>query len=213
MKLYTFWRSSAAYRVRIALSVKGLAFESVSKKLGKGEHLSAEYAELNPQGFVPALDIGGTVLSQSLAIIEYLDDVHPEPPLRPADAVGRATVRAMALAIACDIHPLNNLRVLNYLRGPLGAGEDAVNTWYRHWIETGFAALERLALRHSRDRRHLYGSALSLADVCLVPQVYNARRFECDLAPFPTLVAISTALESLPAVAAARPEAQPDAKG
>jgi maleylacetoacetate isomerase len=211
MKLYTFWRSSAAYRARIALNVKGLAFETVSKKLGKGEHLTAEYASLNPQALIPALDDGGRVLTQSLAIIEYLDETHPEPPLLPMDPVGRATVRAMALAIACDIHPLNNLRVLNYLRNPLGHDETAVATWYRHWIATGFRALETLAGRHSGDRRHLYGARVSLADICLVPQVYNARRYDLDLTPYPALVAISSALEQLPAFAAARPEAQPDA--
>ena len=211
MKLYTFWRSSAAYRVRIALHVKGLAFETVSKKLGKGEHLRPDYAALNPQALVPALEDRGQVLAQSLAIIEYLDETHPEPPLLPSDAVGRATVRAMALAIACDIHPLNNLRVLNYLRAPLGLDDAGVTAWYRHWVALGFEALEQLAGRHSRDRRHLHGGRLSLADICLVPQVYNARRYEVDLTPYPTLVAISGALEQLPAFAAARPEAQPDA--
>jgi len=211
MRLYTFWRSSAAYRVRIALHLKGLAFESVSKKLAQGEQRAADYLALNPQGLVPTLDDDGRTLTQSLAIIEYLDETHPEPPLLPRDAPGRAAVRAFAQAIACDISPLNNLRVLNYLRGPLGLDEHGVTRWYRHWIVTGFAALEPLAARHSRDRRHCYGESPTLADVCLVPQVYNARRFDCDLSPFPTLVAISAALEALPAFAAARPEAQPDA--
>ena len=211
MKLYSFWRSSAAFRVRIALHLKGLAFETLSRKLAKGEQRGADYLALNPQGLVPALEDGGTVFAQSLAIIEYLDETHRDPPLLPADAAGRAIVRSIAQAIACDIHPLNNLRVLNYLRSPLGLDEDGVNAWYRHWIVTGFAPLEQLALRHSRDHKHLYGNALSLADVCLVPQVYNARRYDCDLTPFPTLLAISTALEALPAFAAARPEAQPDA--
>jgi maleylacetoacetate isomerase len=211
VKLYTFWRSSAAYRVRIALHVKGLPFETASRKLGKGEQRAADYLALNPQGLVPALEADGRVLAQSLAIIEYLDETRPQPPLLPADPLGRATVRSMAYAIACDIHPLNNLRVLNYLKGPLGVDESGVNAWYRHWIATGFPALEELAARHSRDRRHLYGASLTLADVCLVPQIYNARRFDCDLGPFPTLVAISAALEALPAFAAARPEVQPDA--
>jgi len=211
MRLYTFWRSSAAYRVRIALHLKGLAFESVSKKLAQGEQRAADYLALNPQGLVPTPDDDGRTLTQPLAIIEYLDETHPEPPLLPRDAPGRAAVRAFAQAIACDISPLNNLRVLNYLRGPLGLDEHGVTRWYRHWIVTGFAALEPLAARHSRDRRHCYGESPTLADVCLVPQVYNARRFDCDLSPFPTLVAISAALEALPAFAAARPEAQPDA--
>jgi maleylacetoacetate isomerase len=211
MKLYTFWRSSAAYRVRIALHLKGCSFESVSKTLGKGDHRLPDYLQLNPQGLVPALEDSGAVIAQSLAILEYLDETHPAPPFLPGDAIGRATVRGMAQAIACDIHPLNNLRVLNYLRGPLGVDEAGVTSWYRHWIAVGFAGLEELARRHSSNRRNLFGASVTLADICLVPQVYNARRFDCDLAPYPTLVAISTALESLPAFSAARPEAQPDA--
>ena len=213
MKLYTTWRSSAAYRVRIALNLKGLAYESVPKKLVSGEHLAADYQAVNPQALVPALEDGATVIGQSLAIIEYLDETHPEPPLLPRDPAARATVRSLALAIACDIHPLNNLRVLNYLKGPLAQADAGVSAWYGHWIGEGFRGLERLAQRHSADGRHLYGSAVTLADLCLVPQIYNARRFDCDLAPFPTLVNISQALEALPAFAAARPEAQPDAPG
>lgn len=211
MRLYTYWRSSAAFRVRIALGVKGLAYESVAKHLVRSEQRAADYLGLNPQGFVPALEDGGAVLSQSLAIIEYLDETHPEPPLLPGDARGRAQVRAMAQLIACDVHPLNNLRVLNHLRGPLGQDEAAVERWVQHWILEGFAALEQLARRHSADGRHLHGRAVTLADVCLVPQLYNARRSRCELAPFPTLTAIGAALEALPAFAAARPEAQPDA--
>ncbi len=211
MQLYTFWRSSAAFRVRIALNLKGIRFESISKTLGKAAHRSAEYLALNPQGLIPTLVDEGSVLSQSLAIIEYLDETHPAPPFLPADALGRATVRSMAQAIACDIHPLNNLRVLNYLKGPLAHDEATVTAWYRHWIAAGFTGLEELARRHSRDGRFLYAGELSMADIYLVPQVYNARRFECDLSPFPTLVAISAALEARPAFEAARPEAQPDA--
>ena len=211
MKLYTFFRSSAAFRARIALNVKGLPYESVSKALGKGEHRNADYLDKNPQGLIPALDVDGTVLSQSLAIIEYLDETHPTPPLLPPDAIGRAQVRSMAQAIACDIHPLNNLRVLNYLRKPLGQTDDGVNTWYRHWVTEGFTGLEQLVRKHSKQQRFCYGDAVSLADICLVPQMFNARRFDTDLTPFPTLVAISTHLESLPAFANARPEVQPDA--
>jgi maleylacetoacetate isomerase len=211
MKLYSFWRSSAAYRARIALNLKGLAYETVSKKLGAGEQRAADYLALNPQGLVPALEDGGQLYAQSLALIEYLDETHPEPPLLPADPSGRAHVRSMALAIACDIHPLNNLRVLNYLKGPLAQPEAAVNTWYRHWVTEGFRGLEVLAKRHTGDGAHLYGTRVTLADVCLVPQLYNARRFDTDLSPFPTLVAIGAALDALPAFAAARPEAQPDA--
>jgi len=151
------------------------------------------------------------VIAQSLAIIEYLDEAHPAPPFLPADPLGRATVRSIAQAIACDIHPLNNLRVLNYLRGPLAQDDAAVSAWYRHWIGVGFTGLEQLARRHARTRRYFYGEAPTIADILLVPQVYNARRFECDLAPYPTLVALSSALEALPEFAAARPEAQPDA--
>ena len=211
MKLYTFWRSSAAYRVRIALNHKALGYESVSKLFSRDEHRAPEYVALNPQGLIPALDDGGFVLGQSLAIIEYLDETHREPPLLPADPRGRALVRSMALSIACDIHPLNNLRVLNYLKGPLGQDAAGVERWYQHWIGIGFTGLEELARRHSGDGRHLCGTAVTLADVCLVPQLYNARRFRCDLTAFPTLTAIGATLEALPAFAAARPEAQPDA--
>ncbi len=214
MKFYTYFRSSAAYRVRIALNLKGLEVEHVPLHLlrGGGEHLHEEYLALNPQGLVPALEEGGRVIGQSLAIIEYLEETRPEPPLLPADPGERAVVRSMALAIACDIHPLNNLRVLNYLKGPLALGEEAAMTWYRHWIAAGLRGLEQLALRSSADGRHLYGDSITLADIFLVPQVYNARRFRCDLAPYPTLVGISRYLESLPAFAAAAPEVQPDAE-
>lgn len=211
MKLYTYFRSSAAYRVRIALNVKKLPYESVPKALTKGEHRAADYIVLNPQGFVPALQIDDAVLSQSLAIIEYLDERYPEPPLLPPVPIARAQVRSIALAIVCDIHPLNNLRVLNYLRGELGESEDAVTAWYRHWIVEGFKAVELQVRRHSTGGRFCFSDSLSIADVCLVPQVFNARRFQVDLAPFPTIATIATNLESIPEFAAARPEVQPDA--
>ncbi len=211
MKLYTMFRSSAAFRVRIALNVKGLPYTPIATALIKNEHRTPEYLAINPQGLIPALDLGGTVLSQSLAIVEYLEETHPEPPLLPHDPLARAHVRSMALAVACDIHPLNNLRVLNYLKQDLQQDEAAVNAWYRHWIAVGFGALETQAREFSSAQRHLFGDSVSLADVCLVPQMFNARRFKVDLAPYPRLVAISAHLESLPAFAAARPEAQPDA--
>jgi maleylpyruvate isomerase len=211
MRLYTFWRSSAAFRVRIALNLKAIGYESVSKQLARDEHHQPGYVALNPQGLIPALEEQGFVVGQSLAIIEYLDETHREPPLLPTEPRPRAVVRAMAQGIACDIHPLNNLRVLNYLKGPLGQDAAGVERWYQHWIREGFIGLEELARRHSGDGRHLYGTTVTLADVCLVPQLYNARRFRCDLAAFPTLTAIGAALEALPAFAAARPEAQPDA--
>lgn len=212
MKLYNYFRSSAAFRARIALNLKGLEYEYVSKALLKNEHRAADYLSLNPQGLIPALAVDGAVITQSLAIIEYLDEVHPQPPLLPAEPLARAQVRSMALAIACDIHPLNNLRVLNYLRKDLAQNDDGVNTWYRHWVAEGFRGLETQVAKHSSARHHCFGDSLSLADVCLVPQMYNARRFHCDLTPFPTLVAISTHLETLPAFDTARPETQPDAQ-
>jgi maleylacetoacetate isomerase len=211
MKLYTFFRSSAAFRARIALNLKGIRYESLPKVFAKNEHRTAEYLAVNPQGLIPALEIDGAVLSQSVAIIEYLNDTHPAPPFLPSDPLGRARVRSMALAIACDIHPLNNLRVLNYLRQDLKQDEATVNAWYRHWITEGFQGLEAQAREYSTSKRYLYEDSVSIADICLVPQMFNARRFEVDLSTFPTLVAISTHLESLPAFADARPEVQPDA--
>ncbi len=210
MQLFTFFRSSAAYRVRIALNFKGIAYDSVPVDLRPGEHRRPEYLARNPQGLVPALADGGAVIGQSLAILEYLEETHPEPLLLPREPLARAQVRAMALAIACDLHPLNNLRVLNYLRGPLGQDEQSVNAWYRHWIGVVFAGLEVQA-RATSDARTLFAGHVTLADVCLVPQLFNARRFQCDLAPFPTLTAVGAHLESLPAFAQAAPAAQPDA--
>ncbi len=214
MRLYTYWRSSAAYRVRIALNLKGLAAEQVATHLlrGGGAHREPDYLALNPQGLVPALEHDGRIIGQSLAIIEYLDEIHPEPPLLPREPGERAVVRSMALAVACDIHPLNNLRVLNYLKGPLGQDAEAVDRWYAHWIAEGLSGLEAMASRSSGDGRHAYGVAVTLADVMLVPQVYNARRFGCDLSPYPTLTGICAHLETLQAFAAARPEAQADAE-
>lgn len=211
MKLHTYFRSSAAYRVRIALNVKRLAFDLQPENLPRGEHRADRYLALNPQGLVPLLEAEGDTVAQSLAIIEYLEERYPAPPLLPSEPLARAHVRAMALAVACDLHPLNNLRVLNYLRVPLGHDEAAVTRWIQHWIAEGFRALEVLVRRYSGDSRHCFGTTVTLADVCLVPQMYNARRFECDLAPYPTLVAIDAALREKPEFLAAAPERQPDA--
>jgi len=213
MQLYTYFRSSAAYRVRIALNLKGLEYESLPVHLtrGSGEHRKSDYLALNPQGLVPLLVDGEARIAQSLAIIEYLEETHPQPPLLPRAAAERARVRSLALAIACDIHPLNNLRVLEYLRGPLGLDAAAVDAWYKHWIASGLRALESQAAQAHAEQRYLVGSYPTVADICLVPQMYNARRFNCDLTPYPRLNDISAHLEALPAFAKAAPEAQPDA--
>jgi maleylacetoacetate isomerase len=210
MKLYSFWRSSAAYRVRIALNLKDLPYELVSTQLSKGEQRSAAFLAANPQGLVPALEHEGRVLTQSLAIIEYLDSLATTPLLLPRDPVARAQVASMAQAIACDIHPLNNLRVTNYLRQDLNQDEAAVQAWYGHWITEGFKALEIWALQYSGNQQFLHGDAISLADVCLVPQMYNARRFKVNVDAFPTLLAIDEHVRNLTAVLAASPENQPD---
>ncbi len=207
MKLYHYYRSSASYRVRIALNLKGLPYEAVAVDLLKSAQRSAEFLALNPEGLVPVLIEGERPLTQSLAIIEYLEETCPQPPLLPRDPQGRALVRALALAIACEISPLNNSGVLNYLKGPLEADERAVNAWYARWIGRGFEALEKEASRTSGDGRHMYGTGVTLADVCLVPQVFNARRYHCDLAPYPTLRRICAHLETLPEFARAAPEA------
>nr|WP_295662730.1 maleylacetoacetate isomerase [Polymorphobacter sp.] len=207
--LYGYWRSSASYRVRIALAIKGIAYEQVPINLAKGAQSGIGFKLLNPQGMVPYLIDGDAGINQSLAIVEYLDEVYPEPPLLPQDPLGRARVRGIAQQIACDIHPVNNLRVLNYLRGPLAQPQDAVDTWYRHWIEVGFEALEEIA--EAATGTYLFGDTVTLADICLVPQMWNARRLQADIARFPKLSAIDVRLNALPAVAASRPERQPDA--
>jgi maleylacetoacetate isomerase len=210
MRLYSFFRSSAAYRVRIALNLKGIDYETVTVDLPGAAHRAPEFRALNPQATIPTLDDDGTILWQSLAIIDYLDTRYPTPRLIPAEPVARAHVQALAQLIVCEIHPLNNLRVLKYLRGELKLDDAAVNKWYSHWIAEAFGPLETLVARFG-DGRHCFGDALSLADVCLVPQIYNARRFNCDLTPYPQLTRITAGLESEPAFAAAAPHLQPDA--
>ena len=210
MRLYSFFRSSAAFRVRIALNLKGVDYETVAVDLPHDRHREPDFLETNPQATIPVLDDDGTILWQSLAIIEYLDSRFPEPRLIPAEPVARARVQALAQLIVCEIHPLNNLRVLRYLRGNLDLDDAAVSRWYEHWIAQGFTGLEMLVKRWSGGR-YCFGDSVSVADVCLVPQVYNARRFDCDLAPYPTLVGIADALRAEPAFARAAPETQPDA--
>jgi maleylacetoacetate isomerase len=212
MKLYTLFRSSAAYRVRIALNLKGIAYESLFKNLRDGAHRRPEYLALNPQGLIPTLVDDEVVIPQSIAIIEYLEEKHPSPPLLPKHPAGRAQVRAIALNIACDMHPLNNLRVLNYLRDELKHDDATVNRWYAHWIAEGFRGIEELVRRSTGDGRHCFGDSVTMADVFLVPQMFNARRFNCNVEPYPTLVGVCAHLEQLPAFAAAHPERQPDAK-
>jgi maleylpyruvate isomerase len=210
VQLYSFFRSSAAFRARIALNIKGLAYETVAIHLTKdgGRQHTPEFHAVNPQERVPALSLGNTVLLQSLAIIEYLDEVYPDPPLLPVDAIDRAKVRAVAQIIACDIHPLNNTGPLNYLRNVLKADKAAVEAWYHHWVTKGFEAVEALI----RPGPFSFGAQVTVADVCLVPQVANARRFKVPLERFPGIVAVDAALMKLPAFDAARPERQPDAE-
>lgn len=211
MKLYTYFRSSAAFRVRIALNLKGIAWEPVFVHLAKGEHRGAPYGEINPQGLVPALEDDGRLLTQSLAILEYLEETRPQPPLLPADAAGRARVRSLALLVACEIHPLNNLRVLEYLRRALGQSEAQVNAWYCHWIADGLARLEA-ALARGGTGRFCHGDSPTIADCCLVPQVFNAQRFRCDTAPYPTVMRIFSECMRLEAFDRAQPARQPDAE-
>jgi maleylpyruvate isomerase len=214
VKLYGYFRSSAAYRVRIALNLKGLAFETSSIHLQKegGQNLKPEYRAVNPQMRVPALALDdGDVLIQSLAIIEYLEETHPQPPLLPSDALGRAKVRAFAQIIACDIHPLNNVAPLRYLKNELGHDQGKIDTWYHHWIIQGFNALE--AMIHPNGKGpYAFGTDVTLADVCLVPQVANARRLKVPLDRYPGIVAVDAACAQLAAFERARPENQPDAE-
>jgi maleylacetoacetate isomerase len=211
VKLYSYFRSSAAYRVRIALNLKGLPYEMVPVHLTKdgGRQHTPEFLDINPQARVPALELpGGEILTQSLAIIEYLDDIHPKPPLLPADALARAKSRAIAQMIACDIHPLNNLIALQYLKRQLEHEQPEIDTWYHHWITVGFTALEKML----ESGPYACGSNVTLADICLVPQVANARRFKVPLDKFPKILSVDAACLKLPAFDKARPENQPDAE-
>jgi maleylpyruvate isomerase len=211
VKLYSYFRSSAAYRVRIAFNLKGLGYETVPIHLQKegGQNLKPEYRAINPQMRVPTLKLdSGELLTQSLAIIEYLDEVHPHPPLLPRDPVDRAQVRALAQLIACDIHPINNLGPLRYLKNELGHDQAKIDAWYHHWVILGFEALEAMV----RPGPYAFGTEVSIADICLVPQVANARRLKVPLERFPKIVAIDAACAQLAAFEKARPENQPDAE-
>jgi maleylacetoacetate isomerase len=209
LTLYGYPLSSAAYRVRIALALKGVKASTVNKQLRRGEHRHKDYLKINPQGFVPALALeDGTVITQSLAIIEWLDESHPPPTLLPTEPRARARVRGLSQLIACDVHPLNNLRVMQYMESTLGIAQAVRDEWYRHWIATGFAALEDALGRDASRGRFCFGDQPGMADVCLVPQVYNARRFSVDLTPYPRIVAIDAACRELPAFASAAPEKQ-----
>jgi maleylpyruvate isomerase len=212
LRLYTYYRSSAAYRVRIALNLKGLAYEAISVHLRKNEQNAAAYRAINPQGLIPTLTEDGRAMGQSLAIIEYLEEVHPEPPLLPQEPRARARVRQIAFAIACDIHPLNNLRLLRYVEERFSLDDDALTVWQTHWMTEGFAAIETLLADSPDTGRFCHGNTPGLADICLVPQLYNARRVGLDLAPYPTMTRIDAACQEIAAFAAAHPARQPDAE-
>ena len=207
MKLYTYFRSSAAYRVRIALNLKGIAYEAMPVNLLKGEHRDEAYRVVNPHGRLPALDLGDTVLVQSPAILEYLDEVYPEPPLLPGDPVQRARIRAVASLVGCDIHPLNNLAVLSYIKRQLGHDQATVDEWYAHWIRQGFEAIETMI----EPGPFAFGPQPTLADIYLVPQIFNARRFNIPLDAYPNIVSVEAACAAQPAFQEAAPARQPDA--
>lgn len=211
MTLYDYFRSTAAYRVRIALNLKGLDYHQAGINLLRGEDAGEDYRAINPQGLIPALAVEGGLLTQSLAICEYLDEVEPTPPLLPGNPLQRARARALAQMVACDIHPVNNLRILKYLTGTLKIDEAQKLAWYHHWIDEGFHAIEQWLEKEAGGGRFCFGDQVTLADLCLVPQVYNARRFELDLAPYPHIVAIEQHCLTLDAFQRAQPANQPDA--
>jgi maleylacetoacetate isomerase/maleylpyruvate isomerase len=211
MKLHNYFRSSASFRVRIALNLKGLDYEYIPVHLPRGDHKTGPFAALSAEQLVPLLEDDGERLSQSMAIIEYLDELHPEPPLLPHDPVGRAHVRALAQSIACEIHPLNNLRVLKYLVRELKLSDEAKNTWYRHWVRVGLEGFERLLAQHPAGV-YCYGSTPTLADCCLVPQIFNGQRFDCDFSGLTRTMAAFEACMQLPAFQRAQPSNCPDAE-
>ena len=211
MKLYNYFRSSAAYRVRIALALKGLPFEYKVVHLMKGEHQTPAFGAINPQRLVPVLDDDGALLYQSLAILEYLEETHPEPALLPRNAVARNRVRSLAMLVACEIHPLNNPRVLKYLTEQFGASEAQKNEWYAHWVRQGFDALEKRLADEPGGGRFCHGDTVTMADCALVPQVFNAERFKVDLSPYPTIMRINAECLKLEAFQRAAPANQPDA--
>ena len=209
MELYNYFRSSASYRVRIALAIKGLEYDYQAVHLQKNEHLNESYGAVSAARLVPLLKDGDTIVTQSLAIMEYLEETHPQPPLLPADALGRARVRSLSYDIACEIHPLNNLRVLRYLVGPMKVAEDEKNRWYRHWVETGLEVVERrLAAQPST---YCHGDTATMADCVLVPQIFNAQRFDCNLDHVPNVMRVFEACMKLDAFERTRPENCPDA--
>jgi maleylacetoacetate isomerase len=210
MKLYGYFRSSAAYRVRIALNLKGVKYQQAFIHLRKGEQSAPAYLAMNPQGLVPALEEDDQVFIQSMAIIEYLDETHPEPPLLPGHPADRTRVRALAEIVACDIHPINNLRILRYLAHPLGHDEAAVKEWYNHWIALGFEAMEKMLAADGMAGDFCHGDSPTLADICLVPQVANAARYRLDMSPYPTIARIAANCSKLEAFREAAPENQPD---
>lgn len=211
MKLYTYFRSSAAFRVRIALNLKGLAYQPVFVHLAKGEHRAAAYAKVNPQALLPTLELDdGTRLTQSLAIIEYLDEKHPQPELVPREPIARARVRSLSYLIASEIHPVNNLRVLQHLKRALGQSEDQINSWYRHWIGDGLAKLE--AELAGAKGRFCHADSPTMADCCLVPQIFNAKRYQSDLTPYPNTMRVFDSCMKLDAFEHAQPAKQPDAE-
>lgn len=211
MKLYTFFRSSAAFRMRIALNLKGIRYDPVFVSLPKMEHRKAEFAAVNPQQLVPALDTGKKVLIQSMAIMEYMDETQPTPPFLPKDPLARAYVRALSQIIACEIHPLNNVRVLKYLETELGHAEPARNKWYAHWVREGFTSIEDMLKREKQHGKFCFGDQPGMADICLVPQVFNAQRFNCPTGDYPTLMRIFEACMTMKAFQDAAPMKQGDA--